>query len=233
MTIVFFFLLACGLWQDHLLGSHQKKQFQNQSVLDDTIVLILLCNNSKPVPATLPDATTGTGTEFWASFRAREQLWLLRIYLQFSYEILKISGVGRPAGGLPGSVQCSQLAAPFSRGDCHLFIAVAPAVSPLCVILRSVTDEASYQLLNALRTRPWATVHLKKKTPKNCVWQQAKRVSSLFPTGLGSVRVTALHACFVTLLFVGCSRERRSDLYAVLNQTRYTRCISSFYQEIF
>lgn len=60
-------------------------------------------------------------------------------------------------------MQRSQLAGQFSPGYCHLFIAVAPVVSLLYVILHLVMNGASYQLLNILRTRPWATVHLIKK----------------------------------------------------------------------
>lgn len=136
------------------MGGHQIKHLQRQSVLDAVTILIFLCNNSRPVTATLPGATAGVGTEFRASFRARKQFWLLRICLQFSYEILNISGVGRPIAGLYGSTQHSQLAGHFSPGYRHLFIAVAPVLSPLCLILHLVTNKTPYQLLNTLRTKP-------------------------------------------------------------------------------
>lgn len=84
ITILLFFLLACGLWQDHLLGSHQKKQLQRQIVWDDIRILTFLYNNSKPVTATLPDATRGMWTKFWGSFGARKQLWLLPIYFSLA-----------------------------------------------------------------------------------------------------------------------------------------------------
>lgn len=51
----------------------------------------------------------------------------------------------------------------------------------------------------------------------------------VFPMDSGSVGVTVLHACFVTL--VRCSQELCSDWSTVLNQTRYINCIS-FYQGI-
>lgn len=88
---------------------------------------------------------------------------ILCICLQLSYEILTISGVRRHITVLWASTQHSQLAGKFSLGYCNLVILVASVVSPLYVILHLVMNEASNQLLNILRTRPWATVHFWKK----------------------------------------------------------------------